>query len=444
MHSLRLFLYLFVIYISLAPSIQAKLQTRTDELSHDQIVETTLKNGLRVCLKKSDLEPGEFDFQLFAVGGFAHLPVADQPSAWLATEIAWESGLDQLTGDELECALDDHSLEMSINLNSFDRQIQAAGPTSELIYCLRLTKLFFTDPQFDEEGLKEALNHARRRLQHKGKMGQVFDEETALKINLRNWSVISPFHALDLAKIELPKAKASFKHFFSNPAEFALVIVGDFEPQKIIPLLEESLGSLPASPVISRGELTSPSFPTGITKKEFVGITRYRQGLTRLTFPLSLQTIDPLALDLLCSILKRELTAHSILGQLEKTCFNVSYSFPLFPYMQPCWLVMKFSCSTPHIHSVCQEILKKMEAIQQEGISEELIRFAIQEWADKRNQISNNSYVLSLLSDYYRAGWDIRQLYPSPDHTLQEKEMVKKVLDCYPNLNQYSMISLHP
>ncbi len=412
-------------------------------LSISQMTEVTLKNGLRVCLQKSDLEPKEFDFQLFSVGGLASLPIMDQPSAWLAAEIAWESGLDQLTGDELACALDNHSVEMKIKLGLFDRQIAATGPTTELAYCLRLTQLLFTHPQFTENGIKEALTHARQCLQKKAETKEVAEEQTALKINLRNWYAITPYNILDLERVELQKAQKIFKTFFFNPAEFTLVIVGDFEPNDVIVLLEKSLGSLPSHPIKQWNPPIPPSFPEGVTKKEFVGVTRYRNSLTRITFPL-MHVTDPLTLDLLCFILKRELTCVAAPGHLEKICFHVSYSFPLFPYLQPCWLVIKFSSPAHAIQPLCQGILKKIEKLKQQGITDNEIRLAFQDLAEKRAEIPNNAYILSLLADFYRANWDIKQIYTLTKQDQQEKEMMKKIIDCYPHLDQYSIISLHP
>jgi hypothetical protein len=412
--------------------------------SRNHIIESTLKNGLRVCLKKSDLEANEFHFQLFAIGGIAHLPITDQPSAWLAANIAWASGLDQLSSDELECALDDHALEMDVKIDLFERKIEAAGPTPELDYCLQMTKLFFTHPQFNEVGLNEALAEARKRLQNIGQASKLADEETALKINLRNWYVMSPFHSLDLDKVNLQKAQYAFKKLFLNPAEFTFVIVGDFDPQQVMSLLEKSLGSLPPHPVMKLNPLDPPSFPDGITKKEFRGKTRYRESLTRLTFPLSVQTPDPTLLDLLCLTLKQELAFESAPGELDKICLNISYSFPLFPYLQPCWLAIKFSSSEQDAADLQQAIIKKLKKIKQRGITSKALQGALQELVSRREQVLDNAYTLSSITHFYKAGWKIEQLYLSPNQNGQEKEMMKKVTDCYPNLDQYSIISLHP
>ena len=83
---MHLFKHLFPLILTFSSIyfLHAEIDVYSHELSEYQITEIHLKNGLRVCLKKSDLESKEFDFQLFAIGGIAHLPLVDQPSAWLA------------------------------------------------------------------------------------------------------------------------------------------------------------------------------------------------------------------------------------------------------------------------------------------------------------------------------------------------------------------------
>ncbi len=424
--------------------ISSESLSREDQLARYQVTELTLKNGMHVCLKQSSLEPAEFEFQLSALGGLASLPITDMPSGWLAAEIAWQSGLDQHTSDELECLLDDHSLEMNLKLGLFDRQIEAAGPAKELAFCLQLVRLFFTHPRFNEAGFKNAQAHIRHQLQEKAKVSQVLDGETFTKANMRNWHMLCPFNLLDLTKVELQKAEHIFKKFFFNPSEFTFVMVGDFKQQEVIPLLEKSLGSLPASSMTQWKFPTPPSFPEGVTKKEFSGMTRYKTSKTHLTFPLSPQIIDPITLDLLCMILKQRLLTEDKFKDKWKSEIKISHRFPLFPSLDPLWLVIKFTSSASDVQPISQAILKILENIKETGITEQNIKNAYAELQANRHLISDNSEELSLLVDYYQANWDILQIYRLPNQNNQQKELLKKILDCYPNLNHYSIITVHP
>jgi zinc protease len=442
MNFLYFTLFLFSLTFSLA---HAQTQTRSEDLTHYKITEMILKNGLRVCLKSSDLEKEEFSFLLSAVGGYAGLPAADQKSAWLATEIALESGLDQQSGEELKSTLDDRSILMGGMFGPFDRQIEATGPTSELAYCLRLTQLLFTNPQFNENGLKNALAQARNQLQQKAKAEQFIESDFFIKSNMKNWYMMTPFNIFDLDKIELPKAELLFKQFFSNPAEFVFILVGDFNPQEIIPLLENTLGSLPNYPVKKWIFPIPPPFPEGITKREkqLSGNSRFQETHTRMTFPLSPSSIDPLVLEFLDTILKQRFLAEVTPENQWKKEIKIGHQFPLFPHLDPLWLVISYTSPSCEVEDIRQSILQTLENIK-ETIAEKEIKTAYQKLVADRPAISNNAYELSLLANYYQASWDILTLYTLPYSEKDNNTMVEKVLECYPDLNQYSIISIRP
>lgn len=433
---------LFSCFLVLACSF-ASAQSRTDELAHQNITEAKLKNGLRVCLRQSKQEPGEFTYQLFAVGGYSSLEAADRPSGWMAADIAWESGLDKWSGDALDRLLDDHQLDMKVSLGLFDRKIEASGPTEELAFSLDLNRLLFTNPQFNEEGYKNALVQKRRQLQQKNIAG-LKGRDVSLKINMRNWSTVSPCNILDLDKADIRKAQTIFKIFFSNPAEFMLVLVGDFDPKTILPLLEKTIGSLPGVPPRPWTQPKHPSFPEGIVKKKIFGSNLYKKCYTRLTFPLTIQTIQPATIDLFCIILKNRFQSDSGEQAKWKKEIRINCQYPLFPSLDPIWLVIKFTGSSSEIEPNCKTVVNILETLKKTGITENEIHSAYEELVRQRSQKADNVCELEELASYYQAGWDILQLFPAVNQKEQEKTMLKNVSECYPDLKQYSIISFYP
>jgi zinc protease len=435
---LKYFHFLFLLFFIFISAFIFSQELKAD-LTRKELKELTLQNGMRVCIKQSHKEPGEFAFQLFAIGGYGSLPAADRPSAFLAAETAWESGLGKQTGDELACALDDHAIDMEIEIGLFDRSIEAQGSISELGYSLSLARLLFTEPKFKEDAFKKVLKINRDKLQKKADNGKFPKREIFLKVNLRNWNVPSPMTLLDLDKVQLEKMAHLFKNFFSNPGEFILVLAGDFDPQVITPLIEKSLGTLPRQSSPCWNQPDPPLFPEGITKKEFSGTGCYKTSLTRLTFPLSTQAIKFSTLDLLCSLLKNHFPSN-----LGNSCgMTISYEFPLFPILDPAWLVIQFSSPPSEICSTNQTILQTLTTIKKQGFTEKEVQDAYHELI---NQQANSDDLLSeilLLSNCYIMKGNASMLY-SPSKDAQAKEMLKKVLNCYPTLDQYSIISLHP
>lgn len=420
---------------------------REEDLARHNMVEITLQNGLRVCLKRSTKESEQFHFQLFALGGYTSLPVADQPSAWLAADIAWESGLDNLSGDSLNCLLDDNAIDMQVKVGLFDRQVEAVGPMNRLVLCLHMSRLLFANPQFNEDGYKRVLSQTRRQL-HQKAQANLGIRDKSIRINMRNWHALTPFNLFDLDKVDYEKTQTIFKNFFHNPAEFTLVIVGDFDPKTVIPLIEKSLGSLTSGPIKNWKRPLPPSFPEKITQREFVGLSRDSNCNVRLTFPLSPSKINPVSLDLFCIILKERLNKDvNLSNPLDKwkTKISISYQFPTFPHTDPLWLVIKFTSSSSTLNERKQSVLDMLENVKKTGIADNEIKNAYQKLVNRRSvMILDNSTELSQLADYYRTGWDVMQLYPTRTLDDQQMLMIKNMSEWYPNLDNYSVISLNP
>ncbi len=397
--------------------------------------EVLLKNGMKVCLKQSDKEPGKFHFELFSMKGYGSLPLSDRSSAWLAAETVWESGLDHQSADELACTLDDRAIDMEVNIGLFDCYIEAKGPTTELAYSLHVAHLLFTEPLFKEEALQKVVAKARDKLQKKAQSGDLTNREIALKVNMCHWEVLSSFTPFDLNRVQLEKIQTCFKKFFYDPSEFTLVLVGDFDPKIAIPLLEKTLGSLPIRPYQQWNQPIPPAFPKGITKKEFSGITRYKTTLTRLTFPLAIPIEIP-SLDFFCYILKNFFSLHSECSQ----DLIISYEFPLYPRFDKAWLVIQFSSPVSEVLSKSHSIVKTLQFIKEKQLIEKEGDKIYQEFIKRKALFTDDESELFFIINYYRAGGNIETVYTLS----QEKEMIKKVLDCYPTFDQYSIISLHP
>lgn len=427
------FFRFFVLPAIFLPSLI--LATNNEELLTKQhIQEVTLKNGLRVCLKQTDHEEGEFTFQLFAMGGYAAVSAEDRPSAAFAGAIAWESGLQDTNSDKIAYELYQRSLDMDINVRLFDRVIEASGSTENLPYCLELVQTLFTSPQFTIQGLERVVSEAKKNLQNQS---QETIKELFLRTNTQGWDVLVPLTCEDLKKIKLEQAKTFFKQAFADPSLFTLIFVGDFDFNSIITLLEKHLGSIPSSSCPPLINPEAPHFPQGITKKEIKGYSRNRLALTRLTFPVIKKELA--ALNFICHILSSRFLRH-FSSDDNQTHFEVHYEFPFFPRLDHIWLVVQFYGPSVTTQSTIQSTLEIIRQLNQSGLSD-------QERTSEINSDNpcekDNTYLLSLLSNCYHGGWDLTILHTKQHSELKDKHL-ENILDSYIRLDHYSLISLYP
>jgi hypothetical protein len=407
--------------------------------SPHKLVEFTLANGMQICLQPCEKEKNEFHFQLFAPGGFTSLPPEERALGWTSSKVAWESGINGQTTDEFTFHLVDHNAAMRITTHIFGRAIEASGPISELPYCLHIAKLFLSEPQFTEEGLKHALKRALSTLDKKSKKGNSKGlRDIFLLTNMHNWDILQPNSPEDFKDVSLAKIESIFKKLYSNPAEFHLALAGDIDTELVTKQIEETLGSLPKTSQYLTSLPPIPPFPNGL-KKEFFGYSRYQQSLTRLTFPLS-KDVDLQTLDLLCAHLNRKIKLLLVNADSLKKEMTINYEFPLFPSLDVLWLEIQFSCPKSQIEPYSRLILKALEKVQNE-IEESDIALSMTELKRRRSIPLDLTGELLVLSNYCRSGRNKDNLYTTK---YDEKVMSKKIKDCYPNVSNYSMITLHP
>lgn len=403
-----------------------------------------LKNGLKVYYKQTEREPGEFDLQMFSVGGYASLPRSEHVSAWLSTEIARESGLNSLSGDQMICALDDRSLEFEMKIGMFDRSIQISGKASELTYGLKLIHSLFTAPQFNEKGLKKTVSRISKKLSKIREKRENWNRDLFLKINFGDTDLFSPISEVSVRSIDPEKSAAHFKNFFSNPAEFTLVLVGDLEPSRIMASLKNSLDTLPALPIISRAPLFLPEFSKTNVNTEISGFSRYKPGLTRLTFPLKGNTYTPTELNPVCAVLKKRLSNALPDRDPILQTLKIYHEFPLFPYLDETWIVIRFSSPRDKTIEYRETVLKTLACLRHQPITKEEFHWACRELASQKPIMMSNAHELSLIADYCKAGWNLHDIYCENTGSTRQKKMFKKIRNRYPKVRHYSTISLYP
>lgn len=406
--------------------------------------ELTLNNGLKVCLKATPYKEDEVVFELFAMGGYSALAKTDRPSAIIAPEIVWKSGLGDHTGDALTFRLYQRSIELGVKIRAFDRLIEGCSPSDALEECFHTIKLFFTVPKFEQSALKSAIIKRKDSLKVKNEI-EPTSKDVFIRLNTQNWDVLNPLTIEDLEDANLYKAEKCFNQFFSNPADFTFVIVGDFEIAHIQPLLEKTLGSIRPKPVLPIQNPPLPSFLAGVTKIEKLGFQRCynKQSITRLTFPILVKIEGTENLNLICQIIKNRLYPLFPETDRHSKWLEISYEFPFFPRLDEAWLTIQFCSSSSEIDATIRLILEMLGKLQNQGVSEEEIS-QLQYMDEEKMGIEENIYLLSFLSNYYRANWAISHLYQKKNEKKLEKEMIKNHLNDYFSLDHYSRISLHP
>lgn len=388
---------------------QSSLITQNQQLKAIGAVQLKLSNGMTVCLKSTDTETNGFYFKMAALGGYGSLSAKNIWSGRLADRIAWESGMGGMTSDQVSVFLYENGLEFIVEVTPFSRTIIGEGQISGLDPFLKTVKMVFTEQQFTEEGFSAAKVLSKDILGKLSRDNERAYEEAFLRVNTQNFQALRSLTVADLAKVNFLKAKAFFQRSFSDPSEFYCVITGNFDVDKAIKLVEKYLGPIAKPDVGSRlNKKFNVPFPPGVTKTT-IKLPNQTSCLTHMTFPLQMEINDTniSEISFMCQIIEARLR-RVITEKMDLSYgVDVSYEFPVYPFLNNPWISIRFRCEDKLIAELHDIVISELKRLQSTGISrEEVLMIKKLEKGSQEFWLKDDFYLVSMLTNYYLWGWN--------------------------------------
>ncbi|MBA3815693.1 MAG: insulinase family protein [Parachlamydiaceae bacterium] len=441
------------------PSISKTIISKSTEDIKDGIAETKffsdlnltqliLKNGMTVWLKPTNFESDEIFIKLSALGGFASLNATDRPSGELAAQIAWESGLGELSTDQLSVLLYEHSLELATKIQPFSRIIEGTSGKEGLQEFLKCVNMIFTQHKLTEVGQKEALQNATKILSKIDSDSEQTYENAFLQVNTQNPTFLTPLSAKKLRNVDLQKAKAFYENCFTDPAPFACIIVGSFQLDEAKKLINKYLSVIPKKNSIHFFQDNfAVVFPPKITHK-VITLAGRLDSLTRITFPLqtNLNEKNIPSMEFMCQIIEARLRA-VITSKMEYSHgVDVSYEFPLYPLLDNSWISIRYRCDILGVNQIKDLILKELKMLQENGsVEQEMLEIKRLESGSEEFWLRDNYYWISMLSNYYLWNWSPEQIHKAESQTQNlTLDSINYMLKTYFILSNYSVITGMP
>ncbi len=371
------------------------------------VIEWRLNNGMRVLFKPMKGE-GEVHVALSALGGYTSLPVSKIANGILASEIVWESGLGTMNGDQLSVLFYDNSLEYALTLDPFWRGIEGVATVDTLPILLKVTNLIFTRPRFDEEIYKRVLKLSQNSAAKREENHERAFEELFVSLNSQNYFGLKSLQTSQLKQLSLDYVQNFFSDAFSNPADFTLVLAGEFKIEDVKPMIESYMGNISAKPHAKAFKTPSLNpFPRGVTSK--VVSTQRNVNTTKLAFPIKVTILPDTIqkMDQWCRIIEGRLRKALLKSTHGSRGIDVSYEFPYYPYLDHPWLTIQYQGDFCQVCNINELIFKELKQLTLSGCTKEEVSKTAQAQADLTRQWSLKAeYWSSLLSNNSLWGWN--------------------------------------
>ncbi len=231
---------------SLIDQMPAPGKVKDEAKTIDGTINMTFTNGITVTLKPTDFKNDEIKMDAWRLGGYRNYPLQDKQNAEFAAPVVDAMGVKDMSPVDLQKFLAGKTVSTQPYLNENDEGIEGSSSVKDFETFLQLVHLYFTQPKKDEKLFQSFIAFQKAFVQNIKSNPFYFFADTLSKIEFNNnpWADAVP-DASDFDKINLDRSFSIYKEIYSNAYGMHFTFVGDINVDKIRPLLELYLGSLP-------------------------------------------------------------------------------------------------------------------------------------------------------------------------------------------------------
>ncbi len=210
------------------------------------LTEWKLSNGALVVLKPTDFKNDEILFTAYSRGGLSLSSDKDYLSATWAAAVAGQSGVGEFDATALQKMLAGKVVNVSPSIAELSEGFNGSASPQDFETLLQLVHLYVTAPRKDETAFSSFLTRIKGFIENRSASpeGTFFD---TLQVTMANYHYRArPLTMKLFDEVSLDQSYAFFKDRFADASDFIFFFVGNFQPEKIKPLVEQYLASLPS------------------------------------------------------------------------------------------------------------------------------------------------------------------------------------------------------
>ena len=386
------------------------------------IKEYVLENGLKVVIKPTDFKNDEVLFSGYAFGGTSIFNDDEFRSAGYAANLVMESGVNGFSKIELQKLLSDKNLRVSAYVSQTSQGFSGNATPQDLETALQLVNLYFTKPNFDEKAFKSLINKQKMLIPNLMKDPNYYFNDQVQHVLANNHPrgnyMITPE---ELDRLSFDTAKKAYQKLFGNAAGFTFFFAGNIDVDKILPMLQKYLGSIPFDKerLMYRDLGIRP--PKGPVKKIFYKgqdeksmVRIFFKGETGYDFDKDyrLESLGEVLTIKLIENLREEKSgvygvgAHGYMSKIPYDNFTFTIGFP---------------CGPENVKTLTDAAMNEVAKLKKEGPSnEDVEKVKATQLVNLKENMRRNSYWLNAMEQVWMYG-------EKPEKILQQKDLIEKL-----------------
>ena len=207
----------------------------------------TLKNGVKIHVKKTDFSPNSISMSATSWGGTSLYDNSQYLDASNADLVAL-GGWGNFSATDLQKKLAGIQASADPSVDERTEGVTGSCVTKDLETMLQLTYLCFTSPRRDDAAVKSMMERSKSALAMAERSPMISLQDTIVKVLYNNNEKarleIHPT-AKDIDAINYDNVLKFYKERFADGDDFEFYFIGDIDLETATPLFEKYLGSLP-------------------------------------------------------------------------------------------------------------------------------------------------------------------------------------------------------
>ncbi|WP_294069081.1 M16 family metallopeptidase [Proteiniphilum sp. UBA1028] len=251
-----------------SPPTPGKITKEEKDAALDATV-WTLQNGMKVILKNTDFKDDEIRMTGSSVGGYSQYAIQDPVNSKLMNAVMKLGGVGNFSATDLPKVLAGKTASASPGISLITQNFNGSSSIRDFETMLQLVYLYFTAPRKDNDAFQSYLQRMETQLRNQEAEPMVAFSDSITAALYGDNPLAVRIRVADLKQLDYDRIMEMYKQQFSNPGSFVFTFVGNIDEEKVRPVVEQYLASLPGQAVKGEFIRVPMNFKEGETNNIF-------------------------------------------------------------------------------------------------------------------------------------------------------------------------------
>ncbi len=377
------------------------------------VTELVFSNGVKVNLKPTDFKNDEIKFRGTSWGGQSLYEDEDFENASISSSIASTSGLGDYKATQLSKFMSGKIARVNAIVGGNSEVIIGSSSIKDFETALQMVYSRFTNNKLDKDAVQGFLATQKSFLENLEKTPtpeKVFQDAVQVIMGNNNYRSM-PMTSDKMNKINPERALSIFNERFSDASDFTFNFVGNFDIEKVKPMLAKYLGGLPSKnmPEIFKDRKIYPT--PGVVEKIVKKGTEDKANVNIIFNGVYEPTNEEeLIIDAIGNILKIKLTEK--LREEEGGVYSPFVFGGASRYPSPRYQIRAgFQCSPANVEKLVKITMAEIENLKKNGSSQtDIDKYVSNEKLEFQTNLKNNDFWLNEMGAKYQNNEDLKTI----------------------------------